>query len=133
MKALKFLVAMFLLFVVIVLGTANNVSVPLNIWIDTPLLGYKTVEVAKTPDETAPNGIAIVPQPRQATLWIVILVFFTLGFLVAYFWTFQDAFRFRREAKRLRKQVASLTQAQEAASTQEVAPVEETGSEPVSA
>jgi len=105
MKAIKFLIAMFFLFIVIVFGTANSEKVSINYWMGKPLFGYMNAVPAVAVDQgTAssemPNPVLI---PRKVPLWSVLFACFIMGFFVAYFIMLQDTIRFRSQLRKTKK------------------------------
>lgn len=109
MKAIKFLIAMFFMFIIIIFGTANNEKVTINYWMGKSLLGYEKIQPEPTGENVStgemPKPVIV---PRKLSLWIVIFSCFTLGFLVAYIIMLQDNVRVRTQLRRTKKKLKKI-------------------------
>lgn len=103
MRAIKFIIGMVFLFVIIVLGTANNEEVSLNYWADKPILGYERLPLEEGAVAGAASAYDQELVPIKVNLWKIIFLFFMFGFLVAYIMLIQDVFSLKSQLRKTRK------------------------------
>lgn len=131
MKAIKFLIGLFFIFIVIMLGTANNEEVSLNIWVGKPLLGYQTT-INPTPVPSGDGAVepSVVRIPNKVSLWKIIIVCLGFGFFLCYVMNLQDSFDLKAQLRRSRKMLEKAEEELQSLRSSAPAPPVSSGNEP---
>jgi uncharacterized integral membrane protein len=97
MRFIKFFLGFAVLTIVTIFATSNVHEVPLYAYMGKSLLGY-------VPASNAVEGASSL-LPRKIPVFLIIYISFAAGFLVAGFLSVSSAYVYKRQVKRLNKQL----------------------------